>query len=738
MAEPIASAADIKTTLALMLEWDPPREVHTSKGRRRLFTGTPTPDFLRIAMRERKHFRAAGFSLSGERDEACWWTDPDEDLPEGMRIAEQPELSVEEMLDWSEPRIVNTRRGAREMRKAAPTEEFMALWSEPGAQRGLRKVGISCAPYEGRMEVTWWRKPDLDLDAAEMSKAVSGDGVGLIAPKGEAYLPFQEAGIRYCMERKRVLLADEMGLGKTIQAIGLMNNAPDVRRALVIAPASLALNWQSEARKWRVDGAPARIVDRGTPIPDGPVTAIATYSMLGKLKDRLKAEKWDLIVYDEAHYMKNERAQRTGAALALRSERDLFMTGTPILNRPVEMWPILHRIDPETWNSFYGFTRAYCAGHETKYGWNAKGASNMEDLQQRLRSTCMVRRLKADVLKELPPKRRQVIPLHSGGDIIEQVEAEIAKIDQGAMAELREALERGDGFGSIRFEAISKAMQAIGASKAPLVGQEAARLLESIPKVVIFARHHVVVDRIEDVLRENGVNGIARLTGRDGREARQAAVDRFQNDPDCRVFIGTIGAAGVGLTLTAASDVIFAELPWRPSDLSQAEDRTHRIGQECAVNVRHYVLNGSLDEHVVRLLVEKQEAIDRAMDAAVDWESAPAPDEVKVALPPARARRMAPEEVQAMGLERIRALRSCCDGVSSDDGMGFSLATVGTGNALAAKDAWTLGELRHAAWVCAIHKGQLKAMGFAHDDFMAAVAQAASPDARQAQSPAAA
>ncbi len=732
MDEPMAGEEDFRGELARMLEWDAPREVHTRKGVRRLLTATPDGPFLERALQSRKRFKAAGFSLSGERDEVCWWTDPDEPLPDGLRIAKPDEMRLDGLLDWSEPRTVHTKRGARELRKAAPDDAFRALWSAPQTRRALRKAGISLGAYQGREEVAWWRTPHMDLEASERSRATAADAEGLLAPEGLAYLPFQAAGIRYCMARERVLLADEMGLGKTIQALGLINNADDVSRALVVAPASLALNWRLEARKWRADGAPACLVEPKAPIPDGPVTAIATYSMLTRLKGRLAAEEWDLIVFDEAHYLKNPRAQRTKAALALRSRRDLFMTGTPILNRPVELWPLLQRIDPRTWDSYPGFTSAYCAGHRTEHGWNAQGASNMEELQQRLRSTCMVRRLKADVLRELPAKRRQVIPLRADGDVLAPLESDIAEIGEGSLAILSEALDGGGGLGGVAFRKISRVMQAIGARKARLVGEEAARLLESVPKLVVFAHHHVAIDRIEAALRANGVDGIARLTGRDGREARQAAVERFQGDPDCRAFIGSIGAAGVGLTLTAASDVVFAELPWRPSDLSQAEDRCHRIGQDAAVNVRHYVLQGSLDERIVRLLVDKQEAIDRAMDAPIDWENAPAPEAVKVALAPERAPLPAPAAAQALGMARIGALLARCDGVSRLDGAGFSRATVGAGSALAAKDAWTLGDLRRAAWVCAVHKGQLADLGHPHDEFMAAVAEAAGPQARGA------
>ena len=664
------------------------------------------------------------------RSEVCWWSDPDEPLPEGLRFAEVPEINPSEMLEWGAPKNVSTRNGLRELIKAAPTPEFVELWANPLARRQLRDAGITISEYQGKTEVAWWRDPTLDLDKIEASRATKGAG-NLVAPKGEAYLPFQAAGIEYCVGRGGALIADEMGLGKTIQALGVVNNAKDVGRVLVVAPVSLRENWLRESRKWRVDGAPACAVKPGKPLPDGPVTAVAPYSMLTRLKDQLVEDDWDLVVYDEAHYLKNPESQRSQAASEIVGRRELFLTGTPVLNRPVEIWPIISRIDPNTWDDWYQFTRAYCNGHhEVEHGvkhWVVDGASNLEELQLRLRESGMLRRLKADVLPELPPKRRQVLGL----PLAEEDRAFVGAVDDNGFAALSDALDRGEGYDAAPFTLISGMMQAIGEAKAKRVGEAVAEMVEEAGKVVVFAHHHAVIDEIESVLAGKGICGVVKLTGRDAPAARQAAVDRFQADAGCQVFIGGIAAAGVGLTLTAASNVVFAELPWRPADVTQAEDRCHRIGQLDAVNVRHFVLHGTLDERVVELLVDKQHIIDRALDAEVDWQNAPAPEDVRIRLAPERALRMTPESVEAMGRERLHALWRECDGVSSQDGMGFSLATVGAGNALLAKDAWTLGDLQRAVWVCTVHRGQLAGASLDHDEFMRAAAEglAGVPDA---------
>jgi SWI/SNF-related matrix-associated actin-dependent regulator 1 of chromatin subfamily A len=366
------------------------------------------------------------------------------------------------------------------------------------------------------------------------------------------------------------------------------------------------------------------------------------------------------LVADEVHYAKNTKAQRTvelfGGVIhhpetettpALRetvtpipARRRVYLTGTPILNRPIELWPLLHSADPQgLGRNWRDYVTRYCAGHQeavligrrrTKLVWNVTGASHLDDLQARLRSTLMVRRLKHDVLTELPAKRRQILELPAeaaAGEVAGELAAWRAQQDRLAtLHAAAECAQRGDDPAAYRaavaalragltvaFAEMSVQRHATALAKVPLILEHVREAAEQSGKVVCFCHHKDVVAALQGCLAAAGVRCVC-CTGDMGLAERQAAVDAFQQDPLVRVFLGTIMAAGVGLTLTASSHVIFAELDWVPGNMSQAEDRCHRIGQRGSVLVQHLVLEGSLDAEIARRLVEKQDLIDQALD----------------------------------------------------------------------------------------------------------------------------
>lgn len=463
--------------------------------------------------------------------------------------------------------------------------------------------------------------------AREASRATDAE-IDIPCPDGLAYMPFQKAGIAYAMARPACLIGDEMGLGKTIQAIGVINADPSLRRILVICPASLKINWQREMSRWLTRDLKICIADSQTPVTQAAYAniLISNYDILTKLT-YLPEMEWDLIIADEAHYAKNPKAQRTKALHALTARRRLLLTGTPITNRPAELFSLIHYLDPETWPKFMPYAIRYCGARRDRWGWDFSGASNLDELQDRLRATILVRRLKKDVLTELPPKRRQVIELPANGhaDLVaretaawersrEQTErlraqVELAKAadDEGAYKAAVARLQEQMG---VAFAEMSRLRHETAVAKVPQVIEHLKDVLEANGKICLFAHHHDVVDAIAAAFPDISVT----LTGRDAQEDRQKAVDAFQADPKVRLFIGSITAAGVGLTLTASSHVVFAELDWVPGNVTQAEDRTHRIGQTNPVLVQHLVLDDSLDAKMAKTIIRKQEVIDAALD----------------------------------------------------------------------------------------------------------------------------
>lgn len=524
-----------------------------------------------------------------------------------------------------------------------------------------------------------------------------------------------------------VLFGDEPGLGKTIQVIGVINNAPEIESVLVICPKSLTINWTRELRRWL-----CRDLSVGTHPVQKTEILVISYEDAKKYKEQI-SRPWGLIVADEAHYLKNARSQRSKCCRELfgYSSRRATLTGTPIPNRPIELWPLLQMTDPNGWDpegkGFWRFASRYAGAVKDSYGWDMTGATNLPELQQKLRSTCMVRRLKKDVLTELPAKRRQVVELPAtgaAGAIRAEREAwdrvEVRLQEARVRVELARASEDPEEFAAavkslnkatvVAFDEISKQRHATAVAKIPHVLEHARLALEddTDAKIIIFGHHHDVLDSIRSGLAEFGVVGI---DGRNSSEERQAAVDRFQTDKSIRVFVGGIHAAGVGLTLTASAHVLFAELDWVPGNMCQAEDRAHRIGQDESVLVQFLVLEGSIDARMAAVLVEKMAIADQGLDLEVKREPA-----IPTAGIPATMGSVSELQKVALTLSAanvaeihaaLRRLAACCDGAASVDGQGFSKIDVQIGKSLAANRSLSPKQAALGMRLCRKYRRQL-------------------------------
>ncbi len=459
--------------------------------------------------------------------------------------------------------------------------------------------------------------------ALEQSRAMDAP-IEIPVPPGKELRGYQKAGVAYALAHQTTLIADEMGVGKTIQALALVNADPTIHTVLIICPASVKLNWRREAKAWLTRPMSVGIVGEGLPYTD---VVIINYDRLRKHRAGLRRQVWDLLVCDESHLIKNANAIRTAEVFGQRAyapknrekidpipaRRRLFLTGTPILNRPIELWPLLKS---QGWE-WLSFVTRFCNGHQTKYGWDVSGASNLDELQQRLRSELMIRRLKRDVLTELPPKQRQVIELSANGaEGLVQAEIAILRRSNPTVSEedFLEAVARMQQTDFAAFGELSRLRHETALAKVPAVIEHLVEAIESSQKLILFGHHKDALTQIRAGLTQAGIKSVM-LTGDMTRmEDRQRSVDSFQNDPSVQVFIGTIGAAGVGITLTASSHVVFAELDWVPGNMSQAEDRAHRIGQTDSVLVQHLVFEGSLDAAIAQTLVRKQQIIEQALD----------------------------------------------------------------------------------------------------------------------------
>ena len=732
------------------------------------------------------------------------------------------------------------------------------------------------------------------------SRASSEATGNIPCPNGLAYLPYQRAGIAYALERD-TLIGDEMGLGKTIQALGIAN-ASDATTILVVCPASLRLNWHRETQKWLCRAHVFHIVEGGTDVPPREATCIiVNYDVLSKpsIQASLMARQWDLLIVDEAHYCKSgAKAQRAVAVLGKeahgklmeeglihRASRRIFLTGTPLMNRPIELWPLAHALDPRTFANFFAYAQRYCNAHRVdvwrKMVWDFSGSSHLEELQLLLRGSCLVRRLKKDVLPELPPKRRQIIELPQNG-ARHAVQAEVAAWDarEAQLERFRAdvalahagghedayvaAVERLRSTMRVAFEEIARLRHETAVHKAPKVAEYICTLLDSTDKIVVFAWHHDVINKIAQEVRKyaakncRGFNGktiremdgynaspqaqeqtnemamsmpmrtnqrstradtqirtiqgmsqmsadetwegknqriqmdgpgqtesqgprdsvstrfaqfqnpktvppvgdtdpfyaqalspeqsidrphrsdkrihagqymgdqleserhqtqrdtqrvgnahakptntsradpVAVVTGETPLAQRQDAVDAFQTDPAVRVFLGNIQAAGLGITLTAASTVVFAELDWTPAAMTQAEDRTHRIGQTESVLVQHLVYDGSLDARMAKLLLAKQAIADAALDSEPLVPTAAALSESATAAQAQRPRAYptataAQREASLAGVQLLTALNP--DGTTLRNAAGWNAIDAHIGARLAVCETMTDGQV---------------------------------------------
>ena len=498
-------------------------------------------------------------------------------------------------LKWGDTREL---ADGRTVRSAAPTPEFWEIWRE--RKSDLKRAGISVGKYQGKWQVSEWTHQDkAEVEARVAASRATDAEIEIPSPDGLEYLPFQRAGIAYALGRDSTLFGDEMGLGKTIQAIGVIN-ATKPETVLVVSPASLKLNWRNELKRWLVDERKIDIVNGGGhPFPANPDIVIINYDVLTKHAAELHARQWGIVIIDEAHYIKNPKAKRTKAAIEIKADRKLLLTGTPIPNRPIELQPLAGYLEPGLFGDFFKFAHRYADAFHGRWGWDFSGASNLSELQERLRSSILVRRLKADVLDELPSKQRQVIVL-DGADYIEEL-----RLERLAEAALETTSPR------IRFEELSEVRHRLAVAKVPAILDHVRGVDHP---VVIFAHHKDVVRALADEL------DAVTLTGDHSTEERQAAVESFQRG-DVQYFIGTIGAAGVGIRLTRSSLGVFAELDWVPGNLSQSEDRCHRIGQNDSVLVQHLVVDESIDARQVELVVEKQGVLDASLDSDLPAET---------------------------------------------------------------------------------------------------------------------
>lgn len=465
--------------------------------------------------------------------------------------------------------------------------------------------------------------------------------------------PYQKEGVELIVAANgTILLADEMGLGKTCQALIYLNISPEVRPTLVMCPASLKLNWAKECFMWMDDEKHNNVYilsgktnnktiesvtqKKGrlelTQIDKLPKTGIIimNYDILAndyekyidpetqekkkrEIKftgwvDEIPAKSFKILIADEAHKIKDKKSNRTKAfkKLAKPIKKFIPISGTPIMSKPMELHTALSMIDPDNFGDYWKFGMRYCNPNNKGFATTFNGSSNTEELHRKLQPI-MIRRLKADVLPQLPPKIRSIVPIN----MTNRQEYRLAENDFIAYLNSFDTEAALRAKNAVSFAKIAKLKELALIGKIDDCIGWIEDFISNDEKLVVFCTHNLAIECLQKSFKAVSVVVNGSVTG----AKRNEAVEAFQRDPQKLLFIGNIDAAGVGLTLTASSAVAFIELPWTPGAVEQAIDRCHRIGTtaEC-INVYFLLAQNTIDEDIAALIDEKLKIVKQILD----------------------------------------------------------------------------------------------------------------------------
>ena len=421
-------------------------------------------------------------------------------------------------------------------------------------------------------------------------------------------LAHQKEAIQKLVENKKYILADDMGLGKTTSTI-IAALESGAKKILIICPATLKINWKREIENYS---------DRTIYIAEGKHFStehdfvIINYDILKNFHDSKKkddsqilASNFDLVVIDEAHYIKNAQAQRTKLIndIVKKVDRLWLLTGTPMTSRPIDYYNLLSLVDSPVAKNWMAYVIRYCSGYQFKVGprkvWNVMGSSNLEELRERTSNT-ITRRLKEDVL-DLPDKIITPVYLRLKSKDYEELMGEYYNWYEKNPDESKSL--------TVQFTKLTKVRQVVANEKISQTIELAENILEQGKKVIIFCNF---TDSLNQIVQHFGKSAV-KVDGSMTKQDRQFSVDQFQENEKIKVFVGNIKAAGVGLTLTAAEAVIMNDLSFLPSDHAQAEDRAYRFGQKNNVLVYYPIFENTIEGVIYDILNNKKQVIATVM-----------------------------------------------------------------------------------------------------------------------------
>lgn len=430
--------------------------------------------------------------------------------------------------------------------------------------------------------------------------------------------PYQEKGVNQTLEEfnARVLLAWDMGLGKTISSLAVLKKDPSLLPALVVCPASVKYNWEQEALLHF--GWPSSICEGQKP-PKAPRRSFASaapitiinFDILVYWRDYLRKVGFRTIVVDECQKFKNPTAKRTKAGRTLSHEipHALFLSGTPIDQRTNEFFSILNMIWPEHYPNFFDYASEYCPPKMTPWGLDYSRSTNTDKLHNELKKIGMIRLRKADVLDDLPDKTRTIVPM----EIKDRHIYELCRDDFPMYLKKHRPESMRKMLRAAQLSQSGEILRLIARLKIKKVVEWCNDFLENTDeKLCLMGIHHKALDVFERRINAKSI----RIDGTVQPKQRHLLIQQFQRDPETRLCIGNIQAAGTGTDglQKACSTMAIAEIPWKPADLNQLEDRLYRIGQKNAVGIYYLIARNTVEERLCRILQEKQTVLSNVLD----------------------------------------------------------------------------------------------------------------------------
>ncbi|CAD8095659.1 unnamed protein product [Paramecium sonneborni] len=424
----------------------------------------------------------------------------------------------------------------------------------------------------------------------------------------------------------RILIADDMGVGKTVQSLALASMYRQNWPLLIMCPSPLRLNWQDEIIHWlKIHKTEIQIINCGKEgIRMNAKIVIVSYDICAKIKENLMNRKFSICIADECHYLKSSQAIRSQACVPILRQcmQTILLTGTPALAKPKDLFNLLNIIRPDIFGNFKEFGYRYCDPKLSRFtkGIDFDGASNLKELHFLLTNYIMIRRLKKDVLSQLPEKRRVKVRIAGDSSQVKQIGALLHQLGNMDIQQLinkdsifqDQSKDQSDQMFTVN-TILQKCYMLTGQAKIKAIKDYINTLFENDIKFLFFAHHKDVLDAVQEYCVQNEIQYM-RIDGSVGIEQRHQNVQMFQNNDEIRIAILSITSANYGITLTAASTIVFGEMHWTPAIMMQAEDRAHRIGQAQCVDCHYLIGDGTLDDHIFNKIENKINTVSNFID----------------------------------------------------------------------------------------------------------------------------